>query len=240
MPDMESPPIRSLLELGRLSVTEHTLPEMLRRIVSIANDAIDRSAMVGLTLDVAGRASSAAFTDEDVPEIDEVQNATGAGPCVEAARHGHVVTIPSTATDDRWMEFCESCVRRGVLSTLSVPIITKSTKRAALNFYARIPEAFVDGDIEIAAAFAERAAVAIEDAEAYWSTRQLAEQLREALDSRVVIEQAKGLLMAGGRTGDAAFQELRRRSQDTNRKLRDVASDIVADAESRADPSREG
>ena len=144
------------------------------------------------------------------------------------------MTIPSTEIDDRWSRFSTACVHHNVLSTLSVPVVTASAKKAAINFYARIPEAFGPADVEIAAACAERAAVVIEDAEAYWSARQLAEQLQEALDSRIVIEQAKGWLMAGGRTGDAAFEELKRRSQTTNRKLRDIASEIVEEAEARA------
>ena len=235
MSAMDSPLVRSLLELGRLSVTEHTLPDMLRRITVIANDAVGGSAMAGLTLDVAGRVSSAAFTDEDVAEIDEVQNATGEGPCVQSARLGQILIIGATATDDRWPRFSTTCVHHDVLSTLSTPVATKSEKKAALNFYARAPEAFGPEDIEIAAACAERVAVAIEDAEAYWSARQLADQLQEALDSRIVIEQAKGVLIAGGRSGEAAFEELKRQSQTTNRKLRDVAADVVEKAEALAD-----
>ena len=67
MSTMDSPLVRSLLQLGRLSATEHALPDLLWRLTVIANDAVDSSAMAGLTLDVGGRVSSAAFTDEDVP-----------------------------------------------------------------------------------------------------------------------------------------------------------------------------
>ena len=76
--------------------------------------------------------------------------------------------------------------------------------------------------------FAAQAAVVLANAEAYWASRALASQLEEALASRAVIEQAKGILMATQRCGpDAAFALLRSESQNTNRKVRDVAADYV-------------
>lgn len=235
MSTLEGQLARSLRELGQLSVLDFTLPEMLERIVVIANDTVKGSRMAGLTLDVAGVASTAAYTDEKVPDIDEAQNGpVGRGPCVDAARHGQTFMIPSTSDDERWKAFSDSCVAHGVQSTVSAPIIPRSAKRAALNLYADTVDAFDAGDVELVEAFAMQAALAIENAEAYFSAKQLADQLQIALDTRVVIEQAKGLLMAQGRSGDEAFEVLRTRSQHDNRKLRDIASDVVAEAEERA------
>ena len=229
--------VRSLRELGELDVAQHSLPEILRRLAVLANDIVPASTFVGVTLDVRGEASTAAFTDDVVPEIDEVQNKTGAGPCVEAARQGVIFEIPSTRKDERWRLFSEACVHHGVLSTLSVPVVSAS-KKGALNFYASQEDAFGDYDVEVAEAFAVQACVAIQNSESYWSVRQLADQLSTALSTRVVIELAKGCLIAGGRTGDEAFDLLRSVSQRTNRKLHDVAADLVAAAEARARETR--
>ncbi len=228
---------RSLAALGQLSVADHPLPEMLHRITVIANDAVSVSEMVGMTLIVDGGATTAAYTDEYAPELDSVQYETGIGPCLDAARLGDVFEIPSTKSDEKWKPFSIACHSRGFLSTLSAPVTAKSEKRAALNFYARQEQAFDADDIEVASAFAAQAAVAIENAEAYWSVRQLADQLLEGLESRTVIGQAKGLLMAGGHTGDEAFDMLKRASQRQNRKLRDIAGDIVSKAERRVQDS---
>jgi GAF domain-containing protein len=234
MSTVESPLVRSLRELGKLSVLDYTLPEMLERIVAIANEAVAPSTMAGLTLDVAGMASTAASTDEAVAEIDEAQyRPGGAGPCLDSARHGLVFAIPSTTEDRRWPEFSARCAANGIHSTVSAPVVARSAKRAALNLYAATDGAFGSDDVELAEAFAKQAAVAIENAEAYYSVKQLAEQLQVALDTRIVIEQAKGLLMAKGCSPEEAFDVLKSRSQSANRKLRDIAADVVADAERR-------
>jgi GAF domain-containing protein len=234
MTDIDAPLLRSLRDLGQLSVLDHSLPEMLDRIVVIANDAVVAAAKAGLTLDVAGSASTAAYTDDDVPEIDAAQYATGHGPGLHAALHGEVVNVPSIGDDERWPRFAAACVSHGIRSTLSTPVIARSAKRAALNFYATSERAFDADDIELAEALAMQAAVAIENAEAYYSARQLADQLQGALDTRIVIEQAKGLLMARGQSSDEAFEVLRRASQRENRKVREIAADVVAEAERRA------
>jgi GAF domain-containing protein len=222
--------VTTLRELGELDVERHTLPEILRRLTVLACDLVPGAAYAGLTLDVDGQASTAAFTDELVPELEQVQNRTDVGPCVEAAREGRVIIIRSTADDGRWKRFSASCFAYGVLSVLAVPVNSRPTRRAALNLYAREENAFSASGIEVAEAFAAQAAVNIRNCEAYWSVRQLADQLSVALERRIVIEQAKGILIASGLTDEEAFSSLRTRSQRTNVKLRDVAARVVADA----------
>ena len=99
--------------------------------------------------------------------------------------------------------------------------------------YATTEAAFDEGDIQLVEAFAHQVALAIEKAEAYYSVKQLADQLQVALDTRIVIEQAKGLLMAQGCTAEEAFEVLKTRSQTSNRKLRDIATDVVTDSQRR-------
>jgi GAF domain-containing protein len=226
--------VRALRELGQLSVLDLTLPEMLQRVVAIANDTVVPSVRCGPTLDVAGRASTAAYTDDEVPEIEAAQYDANVGPCLDAAREGAVFTIPSTARDERWRPFSDACAARGMHSTLSTPVLARSAKRAALNFYSTQERAFDEQAIAVADVFAKQAAVVIENAEAYYSAKQLAEQLALALDTRIVIEQAKGILIGQGHTGDDAFDVLRRSSQRLNRKLHLIAADLVAETEQQA------
>lgn len=225
---------RAIREMGQFSVVDDSMTETLRRLTLLANDTVDGSDIVGLTMEVNGKLSTPVFTAEESPELDSTQYTTGVGPCVDTYREGVVHSIPSTREDSRWRRFSEACVAHGVLSTLSVPVMSKAEKLAALNFYARSESAFGPEAEELALAFAAQAAVVISNSRAYWSARQLGEQLNEALQTRVVIEQAKGLLMSTGKTGDQAFEVLKRASQRENRKLRDIAADLIAEAEKRA------
>jgi len=224
----------SIRELARFSSFESTMPETLLRVAELAQAAVEPAAMVGLTMEVGGSAATPVFTDELVPELDAAQYAEDTGPCLDAYREGVTYTIVSTEEDGRWPTFRGACRRHGIRSTLSVPVVAKDTKLGALNFYAREDAAYRDEDVDLASAFAAQAAIVISNAQAFTGAQRLADQLSLALQSRIVIEQAKGLLMAGGRTADEAFDILKRASQRENRKVREVAADVVAEAERRA------
>ena len=119
---------------------------------------------------------------------------------------------------------------------MSLPLRADQGVIGALNLYSRTPHAFADNE-QMATVFVAHAAAALANAQAYTAARTLSEQLRTALESRAVIEQAKGVLMRDNRCdAEAAFDMLKHASQHTNRKLRDVAATIVADAISGRSP----
>lgn len=226
--------IEAIRQMASFSVVDNVLPDILNRVAALANDTIDGSAFTGLTMSVDGRLQTPVFTDEKSPEIDATQYATGVGPCLDSYRDGVINVIPSTSEDTRWAPFSHTCLAHGVLSTMSVPVKIDGQTVGALNFYSCVERAFGPDDETLGTAFADQAAIVIVNARAYWEAKALGEQLTQALDTRVVIEQAKGLLMATGLTSDAAFDVLRKASQRENRKLHLIASDLVADAERRA------
>ncbi|HUP85737.1 MAG TPA: GAF and ANTAR domain-containing protein [Acidimicrobiales bacterium] len=229
----------AIRQMATFSVVDDPMPAILQRIAALANDTVEPAAMVGLTMSVNGRLATPVFTDEDAPEIDSAQYATGVGPCLDAFRTGAVCVVPSTRLDTTWPPFSAACVEHGILSTLSIPVMAKAEKLGALNFYAQAERAFGEEEETLARAFALQAAVVISNAQAYWSARALGDQLTQALESRVVIEQAKGVLMASGLTSEAAFAALRNTSQRRNRKLRDIAAEVIAEAECRARGTKE-
>lgn len=230
--------VEAIRQMASFSVVDNVMPEILQRVSVLARDTVD-TAFVGLTMSVNGRMQTPVFTDEAAPEIDSAQYETGIGPCLDSYRDGVINEIPSTFEDRRWPPFSEACLVHGVQSTLSVPVKTADLTVGALNFYARTERAFDDEAHTLAEAFAAHAAIVIANATAYWEAKALGEQLTQALASRVVIEQAKGLLMSTGITANSAFEALRKASQRQNRKLHDIAADIVADAERRAGASEE-
>jgi AmiR/NasT family two-component response regulator len=101
--------------------------------------------------------------------------------------------------------------------------------RGALNIYGQEPAAFDDDTVLLAQTFAGYAAVALANAHLYHSTASLAQHMQAAMESRAVIEQAKGIIIGERRcTADEAFAVLTKVSQDSNRKVRDVAAALVA------------
>ena len=180
--------------------------------------------MAGVTLVRNERPTTAVFTEPEAPEIDRAQYETGRGPCVAAYRTGEILRIDDTLTDDRWPEFAAAAAAHGVRSTLSLPLNTEDSILGALNLYSRRVSAF-DGNDQIVSVFVAHAATSLANSHAYWAAQTLSEQLQEALESRAVIEQAKGILIAEHRCDpDDAFEMLRIRSQHENRKLRDIAT----------------
>ena len=230
MPPFEPLP-QSLAALSRFFVGDGTLQETLDRVADLAQKAVPDAEMTGLTMLVEGRAKTAVFTHDDAPQVDAAQYETGVGPCLDAFRHQEVFRIDDTAKDERWAAFSEAAAAHGVRSVLSMPLVANHEGVGALNLYSRMPNAFSDADVQVASQFASQAAIVLANAQAYWDAHQLSQGLAEAMKSRATIEQAKGVLMGAQRcSADEAFQILVRASQRENRKLRDIAQQIVTTA----------
>src|SRR6478735_7825234 len=222
----------ALASLASIVVGDAPLPEVLANVAKITADLVPGAETVSVTLvDADGSAHSEAFTDPFALTLDQSQYANGEGPCLHAAVTRTVVVIDDMATDPRWPEYCPEAAVKGAGSSPSIGFPQRRSLAGALNIYATRPHAFDSESIEAATAFAGYATVALTNITEYDSVTQLADQLTAALESRAVIDQAKGVLMAQrGCTPDEAFEILRLASQNYNRKLRDIASGIVESA----------
>jgi len=228
----QEPLAQSLSALARFFVGDGTMQETLTRVAHFAEQALPAAAMTGITMLVDGRARTAVFTDEAAPEIDSAQYETGIGPCLDAFRHRRIVRIDDTTKDDQWAPFSEAAAACGVRSTLSIPLVANHEGLGAMNLYSRTPNGFSEEDEDVAAQFGVQAAIVLANAQAYWDAHQLSQNLATAMQSRAVIEQAKGILMgAQGCSADEAFQILVRASQRENRKLREIAEELVGRAQ---------
>ncbi len=227
----EEPLAEGLAAMSRFFVGEGTLQETLDRVAHLAEQAVADADMTGLTMLVEGRATTAVFTDPGAPEIDSTQYETGIGPCLDAFRHQQVMLVDDTTSDNRWAPFSAAAAAHGIRSVMSLPLVANHEGVGALNFYSQRPNVFSDDDIRLGSRFASQAAIVLANAQAYWDAHQLTQDLTEAMKSRATIEQAKGILMGAQRCGpDEAFQVLVRASQRENRKLRDIATEIVSRA----------
>lgn len=221
----------SLSELAGFVLGDRTIEQTLTRVAQLTVDAMDNGDFVGITMIVDGRPQTAVYTDPLSPALDETQYETGDGPCLDAFRLLSIQRIESTSEPGPWPAFRRAAAGSGVGSTLSLPMAIHSTGVGALNVYAKKHHAFGPADEESGSLFAAQAAIVLANAQIYWDARTLGEDLGEAMKSRAVIEQAKGILMAAQKCAETeAFALLVRASQRENVKLRDIATRIVAQA----------
>jgi GAF domain-containing protein len=193
--------------------------------------------MAGITMLMDGRPRTGVFTDPEAPDIDTAQYDSGHGPCLDAFRDQQIYRIDSTEEEERWPEFTKEARAHGIIATLSTPMIARGESLGALNLYSRTA-VFDEAASGRVLDFARQAAIVLANTQLYWEARQLTDNMQQAMRSRSAIDQAMGILMAdGGRSPDEAFQLLTRASQRENRKLRDIATDIVARV---TDPSKPG
>jgi len=224
---------RPFSALEEFFVADTTLSETLTRVAELAC-AVSRADMAGITLLVEGRPRTGVFTDPEAVVIDESQYGSGDGPCLDAFRIGQTFRIDEMSQEQRWPEFGRAASEHGIVTTLSLPIIARDESFGALNLYARQPGVFAQEPSATLDGFVRQAAILLANSQAYWQARELGENLATAMRSRATIERAVGILMApGGRSAEEAFQVLVRASQRENRKLRDIAADVVEQAQLR-------
>lgn len=223
-------PLREQLDaLVRTVVTRtNDLNGALTAVAQMGCSTIGGCVSASVTLVEHGEPKTVAFTDGVAPALDQVQYDGRTGPCLEAIRTNTILRIDSLAGDDRWAAFSQAAGERGVRSSLSMPLKVGAQTFGGLNLYGGEEAAFDEDDEQVGSVFAFYAAAVIANVAAYWSAQQLAEHLQRAMQHRAAIEQAKGILMARQRcSADAAFEILRRASQRENRKLRDIAVELV-------------
>jgi transcriptional regulator with GAF, ATPase, and Fis domain len=219
--------VNELLALTGLVLTQGDLPGMLSELCRVAVRAVPNAEGASVTTFNDGKPSALA-SDDWAKGFDELQYVEHEGPCLDAYRTGNAFRIRDLAAESRWPSYCPQAVERGARSMVSLPLAAEGQNVGALNLYAAKPDAF-DADImSVAEIVAAHVGLAIQVGAALFGHRDLHEQLSEAIKSRGVIEQAKGILMGERRcSADEAFQILTRLSQDSNTKLRDVAAALV-------------
>ena len=214
-----------LRELSELLVADATLETTMQRIATLASRCLRGGAGATIVLTRGSHPYTAFATDDRVRQIDERQFELREGPAVEACKTGeHRLADLFDAS----AELHAAAIAAGVRSVLSVPLIVRREVVGALDVYAATPAAFEGDAIDATTMLAAQAAVTLANVLAHEDCVSRIEQLQEALDSRVVIEQAKGIVMARERCSpDAAFDRLRVQSQHQNRKVREIATELI-------------
>jgi GAF domain-containing protein len=219
---------RDLSQLAGVMLSEPDLPSALRRVTELAAGIVPQCDGASLTMRKEGRPVAAAADDNWATELDELQHREQEGPCLNCLREGTVFRVRDLAVDSRFPTYGPRAAERGARAAVSLPLAADGRTVGALNLYSRQPDVFDGAGLALAELLAAHASLAVQASTAYYTNRDLAEQLREAISSRATIEQAKGVLVAQQRCSpDDAFQLLVLASQRLNRKLREVAQTVV-------------
>jgi GAF domain-containing protein len=225
-------PLGAFAELGRIKLSETDLNGVLDKVAELAKVTVSGADEVSVTLVRGSGAHTAAYTGNLALDLDEWQYREGGGPCLDAAASASTVSVPHLPGNNRWPVYLLRAMEAGVRSSLSVGLPVHEMVTGALNLYSTKPDAFDEDSVLVAQTFSGYAAVALANAHLYDTTSTLALQMSAAMEHRAVIEQAKGILIADRHcTPQEAFTILAKLSQDSNRKLRDVAAALVANAQ---------
>lgn len=211
------------------------LDDLLQRVVVLARHTVAKANSVSITVTDNGRFRTSNSTSEEALAIDEAQYEGDGGPCLEAIRSSRQLQVTVADVADRWPQFEQKAREVGIATVLSTPLLpTAGDALGALNLYSGADGGFDESEVRSAQALGEHVAILVGNALALRGATHLNEQLRMALASREIIGEAKGIIMERQScTRDEAFDILRRASQRENRKLRDLAEELVLRVEAR-------
>ena len=220
--------VNELGRFARLLVTDYPVSDALHDLVESAA-AILGIHGAGMSLVRDGRLAFATATPEDIAAIERAQEDEQCGPCVDAHRTGTAILVADLGAEpDRWPALTGVAARTGIVAIGAVPLRLDDVGLGTLDLYDTVPHPWTEEEAEVARLLAALAAGYLANASRLDRARRTAEQLQEALDSRVVIEQAKGVIAGERRISvDEAFQVLRAHARSRSASLRDVAHAVV-------------
>jgi ANTAR domain len=221
-------------QLTRTLLHASTVADVLEQVVKAVSHVVPGADLVSITLRSAdGRFHTPVETDPVASELDRLQYETGEGPCITAAAPSGPAQVGSDDLEHEptWPRFGPAAAEYGVRAVLSValhPHARLPEYSGALNIYSRARSAFPAAAQEAALLLATHASLALAGTMAVTHGELVATQLREAIESRDVLGQAKGILMQRrGISADEAFDQLRRASQDLNIKVAELARTLA-------------
>lgn len=219
----------ALSEFAGTLVQSYEVGDVLYRFSDSVTHVLDVDGSGVSVLDGDGALRFVTATNAAVDRVERLQERGGAGPCVEAASTETVMAISDLrAHQERWPGYVPGALDAGLHSVMSLPMRAKDQTVGALNTYRMSPHEWTDEEIGAAQTLSAMATAYVLMAGEIQSSQQRAEQLQHALQSRVVIEQAKGVLATQHDEGlDAAFERLRRYARSHNASAHQVAQEVV-------------
>ena len=212
-------------EISRVLLAEPDVQRTLERMCLLLVDTVEGCDHSVVTVVTNHHLESPAASDAVGPAVDAIQFEVDDGPCVEAIREHHTVVTDDPTTDDRWPRFSRRAVEiTGVRSMLSFRMFIAAQTLGSLNLYSKRPQAFAEDSLAVGTIFAAHASVALQAAQ----TKEDLARLREVVEARELVSQAKGILMGRqGISSAAAMDILCRGAERLKIELRELARRVV-------------
>lgn len=226
---------RLFVEVADTLIDEFDLIEFFHMLTTRIADMLDASPVGLLIADQRGRLEYMAASDEHVEHLELFQAQNQEGPCLDAYREGlPVVNEDLREATGRWPNFAPRAVAAGFRSVHAFPLRLRADRIGALNvFSASVGGRLDSSDVQVVQAIADVASIGLLQERAIRRGELLTEQLQGALNSRIIVEQAKGAVaQARGLSVDEAFELIRTHSRNHNLRIVDIAQVIVTDRSS--------
>lgn len=213
-------------------VADYDVLELLHALVEVSVDLLDTTAAGLLLADTHGDLRVLASTSERSQLVEILQLRAGSGPCVECYQTGKPVIVEDIESmGGKWPDFQAAALSQGFRSVQAVPMRVRGTTLGAMGLFGDNPGALTQEDSAIGQALADVATISILQERTIRETALVNEQMQGALNSRVLIEQAKGVIAYTARVNmDEAFRRLRAYARSNNRSLPETAADVIGGA----------
>lgn len=218
-----------LSEFAHTLASRFEVSEVLYRLVEHVIQILGVDGAGVSVVDENGKLRPVTVPNELTHKLESVEEAHQQGPCIDAFHHADVVSVEQLdEVSHQWPDWCKAAAELGVHAVLGIPLRAHEQSLGAMNIYSHETREWSAGEIRVARVLCDMAASYVANASALDQAERTAEQLQEALESRIIIEQAKGVLAAEQRiTVEEAFLVLRRHSRTHGVSLRAVAHAVV-------------
>jgi GAF domain-containing protein len=221
---------RAFVRLADTMVDDYDIIDLLDRLVSFSLELMDADAAGIMLVDSQRNLRVVACSHEDAEMMELLQLQADQGPCVECLRTGAPVSVADLAdAASRWPVFVAAVAARGAYRSVhALPLRLRGEAIGTMNLFHRQPGSLPDADLAVGQALADVATIGILQERAIRRGEVLTEQLQTALNHRVIIEQAKGVLaQRGALSMNESFDRLRRYARNHNARLSEVARQVV-------------
>jgi ANTAR domain len=222
-----------------LSVANTSQARALNQLVALATRQVTACAGATAALWRGSEPVVRAASHPDLPGLISVQLSSGHGPVLDALAGGGPVSCPDTVAEDRWPEYAEAALRKGVRCSVTLAYLS-GEDAVTLSLFGARPHALESGQLALAELLTAVGGALMGNAAEYGDARRTALQLSAAAESRALVDQAKGMLMqALGCSAEDALDKMRQISQEQNLRVTDIAQRII-DSGGVARPTRAG